>query len=50
VGQGLDRDGECPGEAKVTDFDIAFLIDKKILWLEVTVDNALGMTIVNATE
>ena len=50
VGQCLDGNRECSGETKVADLDVALGVDQKILGLQVSVDDPLGMAVVNSTE
>ena len=50
MGKRLDRDGESPCQAKVTDLDVSLAVDEEVLWLEVTVDDALGVAVVDSTE
>ena len=41
-----ERHAKGPGQAKVSEFKIEMLVDEKILWFEVSVENAVCMTIV----
>ena len=46
--EGFDGDGEGSCEAEIANFDIAFLVNEQILWLQIPVDDSFGMTVVNA--
>ena len=50
VGECLDGDREGSGETEVTDLDVALGVDQKILGLQVSVDDPLGVAVVDSTE
>ena len=50
MGERFDGDGECPCEAEVADLDVALIVDKEVLRLEVPVDDSFGVAVVNTTE
>ena len=50
MGEGLDGDCKSTGKAKVADLDVPGLCDKKVLWLQISMDNPLRMAVVNTPE
>ncbi len=48
--ESLDGDREGPCEAEVADFNVAGLGDKEVLRLEIAMNNALGVTVVDSSE
>ena len=41
VGEGVDRDPKGAGETKVGEFELAFVVDQKVLRFEVAVENTV---------
>jgi hydroxymethylglutaryl-CoA reductase len=39
------RDPECTSKTKVRQLEVISLVDKEILWFEVAVQDAMGMTV-----
>ena len=50
IGERIDRDAEGPGEAKVGEFELAFVVDQEILRFEVTVEDPIVMAKGDALE
>jgi hypothetical protein len=45
---GPHGDPECPGEPKVCQLQIVAFVDKKILWLEIAMEDTMGVAIEKA--
>ena len=50
IGERIDGDAEGPGEAKVGEFELAFVVDQEILRFEVTVEDPIVMAKGDALE
>ena len=48
MGQGLDWDGESSRKSEITDFEIALVGDKDVLRFEVSVEDPVGVHVVNS--
>ena len=50
VSVGFDGDGEGPGEAEVCDFDSEVVVDEDVLRLDVSMDDAVGVTVLQSRD
>ena len=48
--QSFDWDCECSSKSKVANLDVSLVRDQQILWLEISVNNPLGVAIVNTSQ
>jgi len=45
-----DRNSEGPGETEVCQFDVACLVNEEVLWLDVTVEDAVSVAVGDAQQ
>jgi len=50
VGEGVDGDAEGAGETEVCQLELAFVVDEKVLRLQIAVQDPVGMAEVNALQ
>jgi hypothetical protein len=50
VNQGFSRNAKSACEAEIDDFEVALLINEKVLRFKIPVDDLLGMTIVETID
>lgn len=48
--QSFDWDGECSSKSKVANLDVSLVRDQQILRLQISVNNPLGVAVVNTSE
>lgn len=50
VGVSAERNTEGASQTEICQLQVAFLVDEQVLWLQVTVENAVGMAVARALE
>lgn len=50
VGVSAERNTEGASQTEISQLQVAFLVDEQVLWLQVTVENAVGMAVARALE
>lgn len=48
VGISAQRDTESTRKTKVSQLEVTLLVDEQVLWLEISVQNAVGVAVVDA--
>lgn len=50
MGVGLEGKGESSGQTEVSQFDCAFLVNQDIVWLEISVEGSVRVTVADSNE
>jgi hypothetical protein len=50
VGESVNGDSECSGETEIRKLELSFEVDEEILWLQIAVQDSVGVAEVNALQ